>query len=111
MLETLERAHRKACAAGAAPAQTTWPRVFDGLFDAQRAVQLYETARSLAPEFAYRRLQLSPLLVQVIEEGRAVPAPLYVAALQLGRSCAAAIDSLFGAADVLLVPSAPGEAP
>ncbi|HEX7155883.1 MAG TPA: amidase, partial [Burkholderiaceae bacterium] len=36
---------------------------------------------------------------------------LYVASLQLGRSCAAAIDSLFGAAEVVLVPSAPGEAP
>jgi amidase len=34
-----------------------------------------------------------------------------MAALQLRRACIAAIDSLFGAADVLLTPSAPGEAP
>jgi amidase len=111
MLAALERAAQCAFDAGAKQAQVTWPRVFDGLFDAQRAVQLFETARALAPEFAYRRAQLSPLLIEVIEEGRAVPAPLYVASLQLGRSCAAAIESLFGAAEVVLVPSAPGEAP
>ena len=34
-----------------------------------------------------------------------------MAALQLKRACCAAIDSLFGAADILLAPSAPGEAP
>ena len=35
----------------------------------------------------------------------------YVDALQLGRACAAAIDQLFGDADIVLTPSAPGEAP
>jgi len=34
-----------------------------------------------------------------------------VLAMQLGRACVAAIDSLFAEADVLLTPSAPGGAP
>ena len=41
----------------------------------------------------------------------ASPREDYVAALQLGRACTAALDSLFGAAEVVLAPSATGEAP
>jgi amidase len=97
--------------AGARQAEVTWPRVFDGLFEAQQTVQVYETARALAPEFTYRRDLLSQRLVELIEQGRGIAARDYAAALQLGRACAAAIDSLFGAAGVLLCPPAPGEAP
>jgi amidase len=111
MLAALEAAVKKAVHAGARYAELTWPRVFDGLFEAQKTVQVFETARALAPEFAYRREMLSVRLIELIEAGRATPTHEYVAALQLGRACAAAIDSLFGAADVVLAPSAPGEAP
>ncbi len=111
MLNALETAVKKLAHAGARHAELTWPRVFDGLFDAQKAVQVFETARALAPEFAYRRDLLSGKMIDVIESGRATSTQDYVAALQLGRACAAAIDSLFGAADVVLAPSAPGEAP
>src|SRR5262249_59846791 len=97
--------------AGARHADLTWPRVFDGLFDAQKTVQVFETARALAAEFAYRRDLLSVRLIELIESGRATQTHEYVAALQLGRACAAAIDSLFGAAAVGLAPSAPGGRP
>ncbi|MFN9209979.1 MAG: amidase [Betaproteobacteria bacterium] len=111
MLAALYAAAQRLSHAGARLAETTWPFVFDGLFEAQRVVQTYETARALAPEFAYRRDQLSVRLAEVIEQGRALPTADYAAALQLARACAAAIESLFGAADVLLAPSAPGKAP
>jgi Asp-tRNA(Asn)/Glu-tRNA(Gln) amidotransferase A subunit family amidase len=111
MLDALETAMKKVSFAGARHADLTWPRVFDGLFDAHKAVQLFETARALAPEFAYRRDLLSGRLIELIESGRATATHDYVAALQLGRACGAAIDSLFGSADVVLAPSAPGEAP
>jgi len=111
MLNALDEAMRKLAHAGARHAELTWPRVFDGLFDAQRTVQVFETSRALAAEFAYRRDLLSVKLIELIESGRATPTHEYVAALQLGRACAAAIDSLFGSVDVLLAPSAPGEAP
>ncbi len=109
--ETLERAAQALLHAGAHHTELTWPRVFDGLFEAQRVVQVYETARALGPEFNYRRDKLSQRLVDMIEQGRAIRTIDYLEALQLGRACAAAIDSLFGAADVLLTFSAPGEAP
>lgn len=74
-------------------------------------MQVFETARALAAEFDYRRAQLSPLLAALIEEGRAIDSDAYLAALQTGRDCAASIDELFGQADVIVAPSAAGEAP
>jgi Asp-tRNA(Asn)/Glu-tRNA(Gln) amidotransferase A subunit family amidase len=111
MLAALEAALQRLAARGARLAEATWPRIFDGLFEAQRVVQLAETARALAPEYGYRREKLSQRLIEVIEQGRAIGMQEYAAALQLARACTAAIESLFGAADVLLAPSAPGEAP
>jgi amidase len=111
MLAALDAAFRQLSHRGARTAQVTWPRVFDGLFDAQKTVQSFETARALSPEFAYRRPLLSGRLIEFIDHGRGLSADEYMAALQLRRACMAAIDSLFGAADVLLTPSAPGEAP
>jgi Asp-tRNA(Asn)/Glu-tRNA(Gln) amidotransferase A subunit family amidase len=111
MLETLERAGLRLLQKGARRAEIVWPRVFDGLFEAQKTVQLFETARALGPEYSYRRGQLSAKLVGLIDEGRAIGAHEYVLAMQLGRACVAAIDSLFAEAEVLLTPSAPGGAP
>jgi len=111
MLETLERAGLRLLQKGARRAEIVWPRVFDGLFEAQKTVQLFETARALGPEYSYRRGQLSAKLVALIDEGRAINSHEYVLAMQLGRACVAAIDSLFAEAEVLLTPSAPGGAP
>ena len=111
MLANLEDAASRLRAKGARPADVTWPRVFDGLFEAQKTVQVYETARALGPEYAYRKQRLSTRMVEIIEQGFGIAAEDYVAALQLGRACTAALDSLFGAADVVLAPSATGEAP
>lgn len=109
--EALERAASTLLHRGARHTELTWPRVFDGLFDAQRVVQVFETARALGPEFIYRRDRLSQRLVDLIEQGRGTRPIDYLEALQLGRACEAAIDSLFGAADVILTFSATGEAP
>jgi len=111
MLAALDESLRRLSQRGARRADVTWPRIFDGLFDAHRTVQLFETARALGPEYAYRRAQLSQRLVELIEQGRAIPTHEYVAALQLARACRAALASLFGAAEIVLAPSAPGEAP
>jgi amidase len=111
MLAALETAAQRLSQRSVRLTEVTWPFVFDGLFEAQRVVQTYETARALAPEFAYRREQLSVRLAELIEQGRALATADYAAALQLARACTAAIESLFGAADVLVAPSAPGEAP
>ena len=118
MLAALEKVARLLAARGARVRELAWPYdskagepVFSRLADAQRTVQLFETARALGPESQYRREALSARLVALIDEGRGIGAGDYVDALQLGRACAAAIDQLFGDADIVLTPSAPGEAP
>jgi amidase len=118
MLAALERAARLFAARGARVREIAWPydadangTAFAALADAQKTVQLFETARALGPELQYRSDLLSARLASLIEEGRTIGADAYVRALQTGRDCAASIDTLFGGADVLLAPSAPGEAP
>ena len=111
MLEALESVVRVCTNGGASVSQIDWPGKFTPLADAQRTVQVFETARALAGEFDHHRAKLSPLLVALIEEGRAIDPNEYLAALHTGRDCATVIDELFGQADVVLTPSAPGEAP
>ena len=111
MLEALDSVVRVCADGGAAVHKMDWPVRFALLADAQRTVQVFETARALAAEFDYRRSQLSPLLAALIEEGQAIDSNVYLAALQTGRDCAASIDELFGQADVVVTPSAAGEAP
>lgn len=111
MLDALDRCGQRAVQRGAKAVDIVWPRVFDGLFEAQKTVQLFETARALGPELAYRRNDLSARLVAQLDEGRGISAHDYVMAMQLGRACVAAIDSLFAEAEVLLAPSSPGGAP
>jgi amidase len=111
MRQAVERAAQGACEAGARGEPVAWPASFDRLFDAQRTIQLAETARSLGPEYAYRRSQLSVQLVEAIGEAQAFSTQRYAEALQTGRRCVAEIESLFGQADVIIAPSAIGEAP
>jgi amidase len=118
MLAALEKVARLLAGRGARAREIAWPYepagdqpAFTRLADAQRTVQLFETARQLGPEAQYRRELLSSRLTALIDEGRAVSAPAYIEALQVGRQCAAALDLLIGDAEVLLTPSAPGEAP
>ena len=111
MLEALDSVVRVCADGGAAIHKIDWPVRFTLLADAQRTVQVFETARALAAEFDYRRSQLSPLLAALIEEGQAIDSNAYLAALQTGRDCAASIDELFGQADVMVKPSAAGESP
>jgi Asp-tRNA(Asn)/Glu-tRNA(Gln) amidotransferase A subunit family amidase len=118
MLAALERVARFLGGRGGRVREIPWPyddnadgTSFANLADAQKTVQTFETARALGPELQYRNDLLSARLAALIEEGRTIGADAYVAAIKVGRDCAAVIDTLFGGADVLLAPSAPGEAP
>jgi Asp-tRNA(Asn)/Glu-tRNA(Gln) amidotransferase A subunit family amidase len=65
----------------------------------------------LAPEFQYRRADLSPALASFLEEAHRVESADYAAALTCGRSASRAIEALFADVDVLITPAAPGAAP
>ena len=111
MIEALDAVVSACIDGGARVRKIRWPSRFTPLADAQRTVQVFETARSFGAELDYRRDRLSPLLAALIEEGRAIEASVFLHALRIGRDCAASIGELFGDADVVLTPSAPGEAP
>jgi len=112
MRAILEASARRASAAGAQVHDVAaWPAAFDALFDAQRTVQLIETARALAPELQYRRADLTPVLAAFLDEGLRVDPADYAAALACGRAASGAIETLFAGADVLITPAASGAAP
>lgn len=115
LAEAIEHTGRQLARRGARIAQLDWSPAgasdFARLAEAQKTVQLFETARALGPEADYRRELISQRLADLIAEGRAVAPRDFLAALALGRQAAAAIDRLFGDAEVALVPAAAGEAP
>jgi amidase len=89
----------------------TLPPSFAPLFDAQRTVQAFETARALAPEHRLRRDELSPGLAALLDAGAAMPPAAFRDALRAGQAAQAQLEALFAGADVLLAPAAPGAAP
>lgn len=97
--------------AGAQVADAVWPAAFDTVFDAQRTIHFYELARALAFEWEMHRDLLSPGIIGVLTEGRAIDGARYAAAIETARSAFAAIETLFAGRDVLITPAAPGDAP
>ncbi len=97
--------------AGAGLLDAQWPVQFNALFEAQRLIQAFETARALAPEWQYRRAGLSAALSSFLAEAAGIPTAEYAAALAQGEQARGQLDALFNRADVLLAPAATGAAP
>ena len=97
--------------AGARPVTLTLPPSFAGLAEAQSRVWTFEIARCLADE--YRRFAdlIREPLRSMLEEGTAMPLRAYEESRSLVRRCQAELPTVFGEVDVLVTPSAPGEAP
>jgi Asp-tRNA(Asn)/Glu-tRNA(Gln) amidotransferase A subunit family amidase len=106
----MERARKELASAGARVTDVTLPPLFSGLLDAQWIVFLFEMRRSFADEHL-RAGKLSPSLRERWEEGSRVTGETYQKAQALGMQCRVALPQAFGDCDVLLVPSARGEAP
>ena len=87
------------------------PQQFAGLRAAQRAIHWYEGARALADEYVRHSELLSPALRERCDNGFAIAAQEYAAALHLATQCRAMLDVVFADYDVLLTPAATGEAP
>ncbi|HEY2926450.1 amidase [Piscinibacter sp.] len=111
MVAALAAGATRLSAAGAAVRDAAWPTAFDTLFDAQRVVQSFETARALAPEWQYRREQLSAALAAFLDDGRRIDGSVYADALAAAGRARAALETLFESFDVLLAPAATGAAP
>ena len=105
------QAARALAANGAHIGEADMPASFAALRDAHAAILGYESARNLAHEHREHAAQLSPRLRGELEAGAKIAATRYDSAQRCAHSCRLALPELFGDYDVLLAPSAIGEAP
>ena len=92
-------------------AELRLPQSWRHLREAQASIIRYEGARSLADEYRRFAGSLDPALRRRCEEGYATDSRKYQEALSYAARCRAALDDVFGDCDVLIAPSATGEAP
>ena len=86
MAQALEHVVRLCASNGARVRKLVWPDQFVALADAQRTVQVFETARAFAPEAENARNLLSPLLAALIDEGRTIAGPSISPLCRLGAA-------------------------
>jgi len=108
MFEDVERRLRDA---GANVRELTLPSSFAELVEAQITIMEYEVAKSLSHENLAHRDELSADMTRMIDSGLAVSPERYDEARRLVRACRAITPGVFEDRDVLIAPSAPGEAP
>ena len=88
------------------------PAEFATMTRAHHDIEYFEMARALQHEYRCHRGELSAAIVSRIETGLACEPKQYEAALALRHTCQRLIaESVFADTDLLLAPSAPGEAP
>ena len=87
------------------------PTELEGLVARQKAVQTFETARSLCYEHRHHAHQLSPSLLSLLEDGMRINGETHAKNLEAVAHQRHVADDLFRDLDVLLAPSAIGEAP
>lgn len=87
------------------------PSSFDGINEAQDTIWEYEMARCLADEHRRFPERIRERLRKQLDAGLAMPVVRYDAAMRLARESRLLVNAVFGDCDVLVVPSAPGEAP
>jgi Asp-tRNA(Asn)/Glu-tRNA(Gln) amidotransferase A subunit family amidase len=97
--------------AGAHIRDLTLPHAFAELAEAQVTIMVYEVAKSLAYENLTHRDELSGEMTRMIDAGLAVSPARYDEARKLVRNCRGMLSRVFEGLDVLIAPSAPGEAP
>jgi Asp-tRNA(Asn)/Glu-tRNA(Gln) amidotransferase A subunit family amidase len=87
------------------------PERWRGLLEAQKTIMAFEAARSHAPEMLTAPDRLSVKLRELLEAGAVIAAEDYDAAKVLVAEARAGFGDVLDGLDVLLTPSAPGEAP
>jgi Asp-tRNA(Asn)/Glu-tRNA(Gln) amidotransferase A subunit family amidase len=84
---------------------------FPELDAAASTILVYEMARALAYEITNHRERVSPMLLERVDSGAAMPYGQYAKAMAYAADCRHRLRDLVGDADAILTPSATGEAP
>jgi Asp-tRNA(Asn)/Glu-tRNA(Gln) amidotransferase A subunit family amidase len=107
----LEHAAKNAARAGAKVKELELPREFAGLLQAQIDLMNYEAYRALASDRVHKLAGLSDTLKKLLDAAGKVDVVRYDEARALAATCRAMLGDVFADADVILAPSAQGEAP
>ncbi|MBN8871614.1 MAG: amidase, partial [Rhodospirillales bacterium] len=107
----LQRVADRLASAGAAVSERPLPAAYGRLIEAHPVVMNAESARALGWELATARDAISPSLQERLAFGLAQPESVLEAALATFRDTQAGFPAATEGLDVLLTPSAPGEAP
>lgn len=87
------------------------PEDFDALVQLQKDVMAFEMARALSHERLRHRERLSTRLAALFDEGMTISGATHAANLALTANWQQRINAVFDQHDVILAPSATGEAP
>jgi Asp-tRNA(Asn)/Glu-tRNA(Gln) amidotransferase A subunit family amidase len=110
-VEAVEAAAANLASAGADLREIELPALFATLAEAQTTIMFYEAHRALAWERTLHGDRLSPALRERLEMGGQTSIEDYEEAQLRAAAGRVALDEIFEGIDVLLAPSAPGEAP
>jgi Asp-tRNA(Asn)/Glu-tRNA(Gln) amidotransferase A subunit family amidase len=97
--------------AGCDVSEVSLPRPCDLATEAQATINLYESFRSYSYERSNFPDQISKSLSARFEKGKGISLEAYLSAQQVLSECRLKMSLLFKDFDVLIEPSAPGEAP
>ena len=107
----LEAAANKLADKGAAMVDVAFAPAFADILDDHGAISGWESARNYADERLRNPGKVSDELMAGLKRGLEVTLERYVTAQRKSVAFKAHVDSLFDKVDVLICPSAPGEAP
>jgi len=111
MRRALDAAVGRLEAAGARVQRVALPPAWHDATQVLRTIMLAEAARHLAPLRARSAPQLSATLLAALDEGAAIGAARYDAALARRAHMIGELPSLLGGADAIVSPAAPAAAP
>jgi Asp-tRNA(Asn)/Glu-tRNA(Gln) amidotransferase A subunit family amidase len=111
MASAFEEGAGRLARAGARVVQVTAPPLMDEIVYAAEAISDYETYRSLAFERMHHAERLSPSMTRKLDKAAAATRARYLAALKTAGHCRRLLKDMLRDLDVLVTPSATGEAP
>jgi Asp-tRNA(Asn)/Glu-tRNA(Gln) amidotransferase A subunit family amidase len=108
----IERTASRLGAAGARISEVSFAPAFADILEHHRRIFNFEAARNYAYEYEEHHDLVSQVLRDtVLTPGRELPLAAYVEALETAEAFRRHMDEIFAGLDVLLTPSAAGEAP
>ena len=109
--QAVDDAGQRLARAGYFVSEVELPRQYADLVVTREIINDFERARAMAYEWQMHSEQISGALAKSIRNGLATPRERFIDALERVAVCRRLLDDVFADVDVLLTPTAQGEAP